>query len=105
MILPIYGLKYHKFTMPQIGEKLLLVKEKNNLFDENAVAAFNYMNEKIGYVSAKSSRNAKIHSRMKEDEINGRVWAIFPNQLLVEIDIPKNPPPNNCECQNEISHR
>ncbi len=79
--------------MPPLGEQILLVKEKSNLYDEKAVAAYNSMKEKIGYVSAKSSQNAKVHSRMEEEEIRGQVWAIFPNQILVEIELPKNPPP------------
>ena len=96
MIVPIHGLKYHKFVLPHIYDELLLVKERENQFDTMAVAAYTIEGEKLGYVSAKSLYNAKVFARMQTEITFGKVWAIFPNQILVELDLPKNTPPNKC---------
>lgn len=86
MIVPIHGLKYHRFQMPQLFDTVLMVKEKHNLFDKNAIAAYNSKKQKVGYVSRNGSSNTKVYDKMKEDHFVGKVWAIFPNQILVELD-------------------
>ena len=48
MIVPIHGLKYHSFDPVRIDDSLILVKEKDNIFDDNAVAVFNLKNQKVG---------------------------------------------------------
>ena len=88
MIVPIVGLKYYNFKPIQINDEVLLVKEKNNLFDDKAVAAFNVSGEKIGYVGNRSARNEKVYSKMKQKECRGKVWCITGNQILVELDFP-----------------
>ncbi len=86
MIVPIHGLKYHYFQMPQLYDSLLMVKERENIYDDNAIAAYNSKKQKIGYVSRIGSSNTKVYDKMKEDYFVGKVWAIFPNQILVELD-------------------
>jgi hypothetical protein len=95
MIVPIHGLKYYNFEPIQIDDAVLLIKEKGNIFDENAVATFNTQNQKIGYVSAKNSRNIKVRAKMEQEQIWGKVWCISRNQVLVELDFSNNTPPNN----------
>lgn len=86
MIVPIHGLKYYSFSRPQIDDFVILVKEKDNFYDDMAIAAYNSKKEKFGYVSAKSSKNRKVYSKMLEDEFLGKVWAVYQNQILVELD-------------------
>lgn len=95
MIVPIHGLKYHSFEPVNIDDSLILVKEKDNIFDDNAVAVFNLKNQKVGYVSAKSSRNIKVRSKMQQEQILGKVWSISRSQILIELDFSNNTPPNN----------
>ena len=95
MIVPIHGLKYHQFIRPTIDDIITLVKEKDNPFDELAVAAYNSKKEKIGYVSAKSCYNKKVYDKMSNDIFLGKVWAVFPNQILVELDFQKILPQTN----------
>ncbi len=102
MIVPIHGLRYHKYTQPNLHDELLLVKEKENLFDAQAIAAYTLHGEKVGYISARSSQNVKVYSRMQQEIICAKIWALFPNQILVELDFPKNTPPKNCGCRNGI---
>lgn len=86
MIIPIHGLKYYQFTQPLIGDEIRLVKEKDNLHDPMAIAAYNKLNQQIGYISAHSTYNQKVYTRMLEESVNGTVWSIGRNQILVEID-------------------
>ena len=86
MIVPVHGLKYHKFEMPRLYDNLIIIKEKDNVYDAEAIAAYNAENEKIGYISRNSCYNSKVFKKMKADHFIGKVWAIFPNQILVELD-------------------
>jgi len=92
MIVPIHGLRYHNFIRPQVDDYVILVKEKNNIYDDMAIAAYNSKNQKFGYVSAKSSKNRKVYCKMLEDEFMGKVWAVYQNQILVELDFQTNVP-------------
>ncbi|MEI8129562.1 MAG: HIRAN domain-containing protein [bacterium] len=92
MIIPIHGLRYHTFKRPSIDDPIKLVKERNNLYDELAIAAYTINNEKIGYVSAKSCYNKKVFDRMQDEELSGLVWAVFQNEILIELDFQKNLP-------------
>ena len=94
MIIPIHGLRYYHFLKPKDGELIFLVKEKDNIYDNQAIAAYNTQNEKIGYVSAKTKSNQKVYSIMKNDIYCGTVWTTAPNQILVKLEIPNNTPPN-----------
>ena len=95
MIVPIVGLKYYNFNPIQIGDTITFIKEGENLYDKNAVAVFNNSNQKIGYISKKSFYNIKVCYLMKQKEISGKIWAIFNSSILVELVLPKNPPPKN----------
>lgn len=92
MIIPIHGLKYHQFNQPVIGEEVTLYKEKDNLYDPMAIAAYNMSKQKIGYIGAKNQYNKKVYTNMLSESTKGIVWAIFPNQILVEIDFKKKIP-------------
>jgi hypothetical protein len=85
MIVPIHGLKYHNFEMPRLNDDLIIVKEKENIYDREAIAAYNKSNQKIGYISRNSCFNSKVYMKMQEDAIIGKVWALFPNQILIEL--------------------
>jgi hypothetical protein len=92
MIIPIHGLKYHQFKQPIIGEEVTLLKEKDNIYDSMAIAAYNRSNQQIGYIGAKNQYNKKVYSKMLSESTIGVVWAIFPNQILVELDFKKKMP-------------
>lgn len=86
MIIPIYGLQYHQFEQPLIGDEVFLIKEKDNLYDPMAIAAYNRRNQKIGYISKKSCYNEKVYNKMQAESINAIIWSVAKNQILVEID-------------------
>jgi len=86
MIVPIHGLKYHQFEMPKLQDNLIIIKEKDNVYDAEAIAAYNAENQKIGYISRNSCYNSKVFKKMEADHFIGKVWAIFPNQILIELD-------------------
>jgi hypothetical protein len=86
MIIPIHGLKYYEFCQPIIGEEVLLLKEKDNLFDPKAIAAFNNLNQQLGYIGARSNYNKKvyskwklIHSHIKSELLKCYLWQILDN--------------------------
>lgn len=86
MIIPIHGLQYHHFEQPIIGDEVFLVKEKENLYDSMAIAAYNKNNQKIGYISKKSCYNEKVYNKMRAESIKAILWSVAKNQILVEID-------------------
>ena len=47
MIVPIHGLKYHKFEMPKLQDNLIIVKEKDNVYDEQAIAAYLWLHSHV----------------------------------------------------------
>ena len=92
MIIPIHGLKYYQFKQPIIGEEVTLLKEKDNIYDPMAIAAFNKSKQQIGYIGAKNQYNKKVYSKMLSESTKGVFWSIFPNQILVELDFKKKMP-------------
>lgn len=88
MIVPIVGSKYYQFKPLQIDDEILLVKEKDKVYDKKAVAAFNSSGEKIGYVGKRSEYNQKVHSRMKQKQFTGKAWCFYRGLILVELDFP-----------------
>ena len=86
MIIPIHGLKYYEFSQPIIGDEVLLLKEKDNLFDPKAIAAFNNLNQQLGYIGARSNYNKKVYSKMLTKSVKGKIWSVSKSQILVEIE-------------------
>lgn len=89
MIVPVVGIKYYKFDNPIIGDVYKLVKEKDNLFDPMAIVVYNNAEQVVGYIGAKSQYNLKVYTRMLQESVNGIVWCICKNQILVEVDLPR----------------
>jgi hypothetical protein len=48
--------------------------------------AYHRSKQEIGYIVAKNKYNKKVYAKMLNESTKGIVWAIFPNQILVEID-------------------
>ena len=68
----------------------MLLQESENLYDDMAIAAYNSENQKIGYVSARSTYNKKVYQKMLgTTTVQGKIWSIGRNQILVEIDFEK----------------
>ena len=86
MIIPIHGLKYYEFSQPLIGDEVILLKEKDNLFDPKAIAAFNNLNQQLGYIGARSNYNKKVYSKMLTKSVKGKIWSVSKSQILVEIE-------------------
>ena len=59
---------------------------RSNAPKHRSAAAYNAENQKIGYISRNSCYNSKVFKKMKADHFIGKVWAIFPNQILIELD-------------------
>jgi|688.fasta_scaffold2111557_1 hypothetical protein len=89
MIVPVVGIKYYNFNPPVIGEVYKLIKEKDNLYDPMAIAVYNNAEQVVGYIGARSQYNLKIYKRILQDSVNGIVWCICKNQILVEVDLPR----------------
>lgn len=88
MIVPIAGSRYYQFKPIQNDDEILLVKEKDNAYDDKAVAAFNSSGQKIGYVAKRNAYNQKVHSKMKRNQFRGKAWSFYNGQILVELDFP-----------------
>ncbi len=86
---PVVGIKYHNFNIPAIGDVYKLVKEKDNLYDPMAIAVYNNAEQVVGYIGARSQYNLKVYKRMLQESVNGIVWYICKNQILVEVDLPR----------------
>ncbi len=95
MIVPIHGLKYYQFYPLMMNEPILLLREPKNYYDKNAVAAYNLLKQKFGYVSAKDSRNIHVQSLMADDRVWAKVFLIYSNQILVELPLANYTPPKN----------
>lgn len=89
MILPVVGIKYYQFDSPVIGDEYKLIKEKDNLFDPKAIVVLNKSNQIVGYITARNKYNLKLYSRMLQESVNGIVWCICKNQILLEINLPR----------------
>ena len=49
--------------MPKLQDNLMIIKEKDNVFDAEAIAAYNSANQKIGYISRNSCYNSKVFKK------------------------------------------
>lgn len=89
MIVPITGTQfYSKNVTPNIGEELKLIKENDNIFADKSIGVY-YKDHKIGFLSRRSTYNNEVFEKMKKGNVYGIVWAMFPNNILVELD-PQN---------------
>jgi hypothetical protein len=84
MRIPITGLKYHSYEQPIVGEIIYLVKEPDNPIDSMAVAAFNDLNQRMGYVSSKY--NQKVFSGMSDEKCLAKVWWVFRTYILIDVE-------------------
>lgn len=86
MIIPLTGLQYYQFDALKINDELLLVKEKDNLYEDKAIGAYNHLGQQVGYISARSSYNVKVYNKITKNNCIGKVWCISNNQALIELD-------------------
>lgn len=84
MIVPVSGLKYHSFEQPLVGEVVYLLKEPENPIDSMAVAVYNDLNQRMGYVSSKF--NQKVFSRMSDEKCLAKVWWVFRTYILIDVE-------------------
>lgn len=89
MIVPVYGLPYHNFQIPAIEDHVVIIKERENLYDEKAIAVYNTTGEKLGYIGKRNKFNEKVYAKMLKEQFYGKVWAIFKRQILIEIEFNK----------------
>ena len=89
MIVPITGTQFYaKTAAPTIGDELTLIKENDNIFADKSIGVY-FKEKKIGFLSRRCSYNNQVFEKMKKGNVYGIVWAMFPNNILVEID-PQN---------------
>ncbi len=84
MLIPVSGLKYHTFEIPNVGEVVCLLKEPDNPVDSMAVGAYNDLNQRMGYVSSKF--NQKVFGRMSEEKCSAKVWWVFRTYILIDVE-------------------
>jgi hypothetical protein len=94
MIIPIRNILFNQFTMPSIDDEILLIKERDNGIDDIVIGAYNKAKQKIGTVSIRSIFNRQVYSKLIDNYFYGKVFCISKNNILVEIDFPKNSPSN-----------
>ena len=82
MILPVNLIKDVKSGTFNIGDKLILVKENNSSI---VYFALTLKKEKIGQLSSRSLNNPKVRSKLGNEYIQGKVFAIFQNQILLDM--------------------
>ncbi len=78
MIVPVY-LDAHCRIPVEINERICLVDEGETII------AYNTYNKKLGFLSPKTFKNKKLLEKSKCDSVNGKIWAIFKNKILVEL--------------------
>ena len=49
--------------MPTLQDNLKIIKEKDNVYDAEVIAAYNVENEKIGDISKNSCYNSKVFKK------------------------------------------
>lgn len=102
MIIPIRNILFNQFSMPSIDEEILLIKERDDGIDDIVIGAYNKAKQKIGTVSVRSIFNRQVYAKLIDNYFYGKIFSISRNNILVEIDYPKNPPPNNYFQKNGI---
>jgi hypothetical protein len=85
MIVPIVGIKYYQFQPIQIDDEILLVKEKDNIYDDKAIGAYNHLGQQVGYISSRSTYNVNVFNKIMKDDCICMIWSISHNYILVEI--------------------
>lgn len=79
MIVPVY---FESFaTVPTtVDDKIYLIN------DAGTYTAYNSLMQKIGNLSPKTISNKIYLTYFNSHIVNGRIWAIFSNKILVEIN-------------------
>lgn len=85
MIIPIIGVQFYKHNYIQVDDKINLQKESDKVSSPIMIAAYNSMNEKLGYVSGKSIKQKRIMEMINAQQTECRVFGIFKNQILVTL--------------------
>ena len=78
MIIPVFLKPFHQSHF-RINDNLFLVNENGD------INVYNVLREDVGFLSTKTLKNTKLNNFLKDNIVNGRVWAIFKNKLLVEL--------------------
>jgi hypothetical protein len=85
MIVPVRGLQKFTFFPPTEGDLVYLVKEEYNPWMEYAVAVYNSIGQKLGYVTCGRTYNRLVRRFLKYDLGMAKVWMTERWFLLVEI--------------------
>jgi hypothetical protein len=82
----IRGIKHYDFTIPEIHDRVILVPEPNNEFDAKAIAVFNSVSQKIGYLPAEKNTDPRFitcfHSGLP---IDSYVYAVSNKSIIIDI--------------------
>lgn len=103
MIIPIHILRTSQFNYPKIDEELLLIKEPIDDIGEIKISAYNKNKEKLGFLGIQSLLHQQVYSKLTNNYFYGIVFCITRNNILVEIDYPKNTSPSNYFQNNVIN--
>lgn len=99
----VVGLSYHKVNNPVTsGDTVYLIAESNNDFDNDAIAVYNGVNQKIGYVASdktlspqnrrngsKSNLELQFELNFENKKYNAVVDRAFSSCLYLEINSDK----------------
>jgi hypothetical protein len=86
MIVPVVGVPlFSNNEMPAIGDQLQLIKETDDIFSSDAIGVY-FKDHKIGFLSRLSTYNLQVFERMTKGKAYGIVYALFPTNILVELD-------------------
>ncbi len=84
-VFAIAGIKHHVFLLPKTNDSLVLVPEPNNEYDRFAVAVYNTLSQKIGYVPKYNNKNTYILAALSRYTVSVRVIAVSPHCIFVEM--------------------
>jgi hypothetical protein len=85
MIIPIKNHSCDVISTLKIDDEILLVKEKDNINENNAIGAYNHLGQQVGYISSRSTNNENVFNKIMKDDCIGMIWSISRNHILVEI--------------------
>lgn len=73
---------------PTIGDELKLIKVVDDKISSMKIEVF-YKQQRIGFLSTRSLSSQKVLEIMESGDAYGIVWALFPYNILVELE-PQN---------------
>lgn len=88
----IAGTKYYTFNIPEVGERIILIHNPYNKFDESAIVVLNAQLQQIGHLTKTAGFNKKVGKLIDWQPYTAKVVAVFPqfSEIFIEINTKNN---------------